>query len=150
MNPNHDQYPEGETFRQSLGKRYRTASLWQTLFFSALVIAVLSLVALLYNVIDGAFGYVAFEYRNNPTEFTSKPLEDLNKQKAVLPHSFVRVYIGMNEKKKAMEWMEESFKQRQAGLIVLGIEPSYDFLRDEPRFQRMLAELKLADGRERR
>jgi len=79
-----------------------------------------------------------------------RELEDLNKQKAVLPHSFVRVYIGMNEKKKAMEWMEESFKQHQAGLIVLGIEPSYDFLRDELRFQRMLAELKLTDGGERR
>ena len=80
MNPNHDHFPEGESFRQSLGKRYRTASIWQGLFFSALVIAILSLVALLYNVIDGAFGYVAFEYKNDPAEFTTKPLDDLNKQ----------------------------------------------------------------------
>jgi TolB-like protein/Flp pilus assembly protein TadD len=79
-----------------------------------------------------------------------RELEELNKQNAVLPHSFVRVYIGINEKKTAMDWMEESFKQHQAGLIVLGIEPSYDFLRDEPRFQKMLAELKLTDGSERR
>jgi hypothetical protein len=56
----------------------------------------------------------------------------------------------MNEKKAAMEWMEESFKQHQAALIVIGIEPSYDFLHDEPRFQRMLAELKLTDGSEQR
>jgi phosphate transport system permease protein len=80
MNPNHDHYPEGEIFRQSLNKRYRNASIWQALFFSALVIAILSLAALLYNVIDGAFGYVAFEYKNDPTEFTAKPLDDLNKQ----------------------------------------------------------------------
>lgn len=80
MSQNHDHFPEGESFRQSVTKRYRTASLWQGLFFSALVIAILSLVALLYNVIDGAFGYVAFEYKNDPTEFTSKPLGDLNKQ----------------------------------------------------------------------
>lgn len=80
MNPNHDHYPEGESLRQSLKKRYRSASLWQALFFSALVIAMLSLAALLYNVIDGAFGYAAYEYKNDPTEFTAKPLDDLNKQ----------------------------------------------------------------------
>ncbi|MDO9302667.1 MAG: hypothetical protein Q7T89_14875 [Anaerolineales bacterium] len=80
MNPANNHYPEGETLRQSLKKRYRSASLWQALFFSALVIAMLSLAALLYNVIDGAFGYVAYEYKNDPTEFTAKPLDDLNKQ----------------------------------------------------------------------
>ena len=80
MNPNRNHYPQDESFRQSLSGRYRTANIWQGLFFSALVIAILSLIALLYNVIDGAFGYVAFEYKNDPAEFTSKPLDDLNKQ----------------------------------------------------------------------
>ncbi|MDO8755731.1 MAG: phosphate ABC transporter permease PstA [Anaerolineales bacterium] len=80
MNQANNHYPEGETLRQSLKKRYRSASLWQAIFFSALVIAMISLAALLYNVIDGAFGYVAFEYKNDPTEFTAKPLDDLNKQ----------------------------------------------------------------------
>ncbi len=80
MNPNRDYYPKGEDLHRSLGRRYRSASIWQTLFFSALVIAILSLAALLYNVIDGAFGYVAFEYKNDPTEFSTKPLDALNKQ----------------------------------------------------------------------
>jgi len=73
-------YPEGDSFRQSLSGRYRIANIWQALFLSALVIAVLSLVALLYNVIDGAFGYVAFEYKNDPSKFTAKPLDDLTRQ----------------------------------------------------------------------
>jgi phosphate transport system permease protein len=80
MNPNHDHYPEGESFRRSLSGRYRTASIWQALFFSALVIAILSLAALLYNIMDGSFGYVAFEYKNDPAEFTAKPLDDLSQQ----------------------------------------------------------------------
>ena len=80
MNPNRDHYPEGEALHHSLNRRYRRASIWQTLFFSALVIAILSLAALLYNVIDGAFGYVAFEYKNDPSEFSAKPLDDLSKQ----------------------------------------------------------------------
>ena len=80
MNPTDNHYPTGESFRKSLNVRYRIASVWQGLFFSALLIAMLSLAALLYNVVDGAFGYVAFEYKNDPTEFTAKPLDDLNKQ----------------------------------------------------------------------
>ena len=77
---NHDQYPKDASFRKTLGRRYRTANIWQGLFFSALVIAIISLLALLYNVIDGAFGYVAYEYKNDPSEFTAKPLDELNKQ----------------------------------------------------------------------
>ncbi len=80
MNPTDNHYPTGESFRKSLNGRYRIASIWQAIFFSALLIALLSLAALLYNVVDGAFGYVAFEYKNDPTEFTAKPLDDLNKQ----------------------------------------------------------------------
>jgi phosphate transport system permease protein len=80
MNPTDNHYPTGESFRKSLNSRYRIASIWQALFFSALLIAMISLAALLYNVVDGAFGYVAFEYKKDPTEFTAKPLDDLNKQ----------------------------------------------------------------------
>jgi phosphate transport system permease protein len=80
MNPNRDHYPVGEALHRSLSTRYRSASFWQMLFFSALLIAMLSLAALLYNVVDGALGYVAFEYKNDPSQFTTKPLEDLNKQ----------------------------------------------------------------------
>jgi len=80
MNPNRDHYPEGEALHRSLSTRYRNASFWQALFFSALVIAMLSLAALLYNVVDGALGYVAYEYKNDPSEFTTKPLDELNKQ----------------------------------------------------------------------
>lgn len=80
MNPTDTHYPTGESFRKSLNGRYRVASIWQGVFFSALLIAMLSLAALLYNVVDGAFGYVAFEYKNDPTELTAKPLDDLNKQ----------------------------------------------------------------------
>ena len=80
MNPTDNHYPQGESFRKSLNGRYRIASIWQAIFFSALLIAMFSLAALLYNVVDGAFGYVAFEYKKDSAEFTAKPLDDLSKQ----------------------------------------------------------------------
>ncbi len=78
MNQNH--YPKDEAFHKSLSGRYRTASIWQGIFFSALAIAILSLIALLYNVVDGAFGYVAYEYKKDPASFTTKALDDLTQQ----------------------------------------------------------------------
>lgn len=80
MNPRQDNFPEGETFRQELNTRYRAASIWQALFLSALLIAIVSLTALLYNVVDGAFGYVAYDYKKDPATFTTKPLAELTKQ----------------------------------------------------------------------
>ena len=65
MNTN-NHYPQGQDFRHVLNARYRVATIWQTLFLSALLIAIISLMALIYNVVDGAFGYIAYEYKNDP------------------------------------------------------------------------------------
>ncbi|MBM3180047.1 MAG: phosphate ABC transporter permease PstA [Chloroflexi bacterium] len=80
MNPTHNHFPEGPSFRSTLNTRYRVASVWQALFFSALLIAIISLTALIYDVVDGAFGYVAYDYKKDPATFTSTPLEDLTKE----------------------------------------------------------------------
>ncbi len=80
MNPTHNHFPEGPSFRSALNTRYRVASVWQALFFSALLIAIISLTALIYDIVDGAFGYVAYDYKKDPATFTSIPLEDLTKE----------------------------------------------------------------------
>ena len=105
MNSKHNQYPEGEALHRSLSARYRSATVWQGLFFSALVIAVLSLAALLYNVIDGAFGYVAFDYKNDPAEFTAKPLDDLSQEEllAILKANLSSGAYTKLENEKPME-----------------------------------------------
>jgi phosphate transport system permease protein len=84
MNPRQDHYPEGDAFHASLGKRYLVANIWQTVFLSALLIAIISLTALLYNVVDGAFGYIAYEYKKAPTEFTSTPVAELTKDELLV------------------------------------------------------------------
>ncbi|HWS23219.1 MAG TPA: phosphate ABC transporter permease PstA [Anaerolineales bacterium] len=77
---NSQRYSQGEDFNLELQKRYRTASLWQGGFLAALVIAILALMALMYNVADGAFGYVVYEYKNQPSEFSDIPVNELTKQ----------------------------------------------------------------------
>ena len=80
MSEQNKNYPEGSAFYSELRKRYLIASIWQMLFLSALILAVLSLTALVYNVFDGAFGYVAYEYKNDPAKFTSTPIHELTKE----------------------------------------------------------------------
>lgn len=79
MNQSRDHFPEGDNLHASLRTRYRVAAIWQTLFLSALLIAIISLTALLYNVVDGAFGYVAYTYKKDPATFTSIPINELTK-----------------------------------------------------------------------
>jgi phosphate transport system permease protein len=84
MSQQNNFYPEGNDFYSALRRRYLTASIWRTLFLSALLIAILSLSALLYDVVDSAIGYVAYEYKNDPAEFTSIPLDELTKEDLVI------------------------------------------------------------------
>ncbi len=84
MSQHNEHYAQGEAFYSALRKRYLVASIWQTLFLSALLIAIISLGALIYNVVDGGFGYVAFDYKNPPTEFTSIPVAELTQEELLV------------------------------------------------------------------
>jgi len=59
--------PEGEGLRLNLARRYRVASLWRAFFAAAVLVAIVSLTALLYNVIDQAFGLVAVQNTVEPS-----------------------------------------------------------------------------------
>ncbi len=77
-------YPQGDSFYSELRTRYRSAAIWQFVFLSALLIAIISLTALIYNVVDGAFGFIAYEYKKAPTEFTATPVAELTKDELLV------------------------------------------------------------------
>ncbi|GAB4540641.1 MAG: hypothetical protein Fur002_07750 [Anaerolineales bacterium] len=70
-------YPESNELQRFIAARYRKAWLWQIVFLFALLFAVVSLSALILNVADGAFGYVAYQYKKDPASISAKPLEEL-------------------------------------------------------------------------
>ncbi len=80
---NKNSFPQDDDLRRFSENRYRMAWLWQTLFLSALLIAILSLSALLYNVMDGAMGYVAYEFKKDPASISATPLEQLTQAELV-------------------------------------------------------------------
>ncbi len=117
MNTN-NYYPQDQAFRHALSGRYRTATIWQGLFLSALLIAIISLTALIYNVVDGAFGYVAFEYKNDPAEFTSTPMAELTQAEliTILKDNLSSGAYNKLDKEQSMQ------KRSQADLYILFLE----------------------------
>ncbi len=59
-------YPEGQSLQQFISRRRRVGVVWRVLFQAATIIAILALIALLYNIVIGAFGYVAIQNTVEP------------------------------------------------------------------------------------
>jgi len=64
-------------FQDNLPRRHRTAKVWQALLLASTVIAIIVLTALLLNIIDGAFGYVAIQNSVEPDDLVLAAQEEL-------------------------------------------------------------------------
>jgi len=72
-------------FVKNLKARKRTGLVWHVVFQASTVVGIIALIALMLNVIDGAFGYVAYEARVDPDTLIvdGMPVEDQNKEQLV-------------------------------------------------------------------
>jgi serine/threonine protein kinase/TolB-like protein/Flp pilus assembly protein TadD len=68
-------------------------------------------------------------------------LQEIPPQSYVVPYDIALVYLGMREKDNALYWLEEAFKDRFGWLIWINVEPKWDVLRSDPRFQYLLRRL---------
>lgn len=75
--------PEDEQLSAYLAGRHRTGAVWQSLFLLATCIGIIALSALLYNVVNGAFGFVAVSEKVDPATLAERPLEALSKDELV-------------------------------------------------------------------
>lgn len=57
--------------------RQRIGLVWQALFLFATCLGIIGLMALLVNVVDGAFGYVLYQDKKDITAIVGKPVETL-------------------------------------------------------------------------
>ncbi len=79
----HYVYPEETELQRFIQARYRKAWIWQNLFLLSLLIAVISLTALLLDIIDGSFGYIAYEFKKDPLTISEKPIEQFTKEELI-------------------------------------------------------------------
>ena len=72
-------------FVNNLDGRNRRGAVWHVLFQVSTIIGIIALIALVLNIVDGAFGYVAYEARVDPDTLTADgvPVNDQTKEQLV-------------------------------------------------------------------
>jgi TolB-like protein/DNA-binding winged helix-turn-helix (wHTH) protein/Tfp pilus assembly protein PilF len=76
--------------------------------------------------------------RLREAEYALRKLLDLNRRQPMDPMVVVLAYVGMGKNDQAIAWLEKAYVQRSNGLTVLNVDPAYDPLRHDPRFQDLL------------
>ncbi|MEO8355032.1 MAG: phosphate ABC transporter permease PstA [Chloroflexota bacterium] len=72
-------------FTNNLGARNRNGVIWNFIFKASTVVGIIALIALMLNVINSAFGYVAYEARVDPDTLTvnGTAVEDQSREQLV-------------------------------------------------------------------
>ncbi len=70
-------------------------------------------------------------------------LKELSKQKYVPPYNIAIVHNGLGEVDAALGWLEKAYETRDVRLTFLAVEPKWDPMRSDPRFQALLRRLAL-------
>jgi hypothetical protein len=54
-------------------------------------------------------------------------------------------YARAEEKALTLEWLDKGYEQRCTGMVHLRVDPQWEFLRGEPRYEELLRRMKLQD-----
>ena len=72
-------------------------------------------------------------------------LLELNRRQEVGAEAIIWAHIGVGDNEQATAWLEKAYAQRSPALTYLKVDPRYDPLRGDPRFQDLLSRVGLAD-----
>jgi len=65
-------------------------------------------------------------------------LQELSNRQYVTPYGVGRIYAALGQKDEAFHWLEIAYEQRANWMVLLKIDPLFDDLRSDPRFQDLL------------
>jgi TolB-like protein/Tfp pilus assembly protein PilF len=68
-------------------------------------------------------------------------LRALSKQRFVSSYAFALVYFGLGQKDETFTWLEKAYEERSGALPYLKVNPTWDPLRGDPRFEKIVASL---------
>jgi len=70
-------------------------------------------------------------------------LERQSSQEYELAFHIAQIYLGLGDHEQALAWLEKACDERSIWLIWLGVDPKFDPLRSDPRFQDLLRRVGL-------
>jgi serine/threonine-protein kinase len=72
-------------------------------------------------------------------------LKELSKRRYVSAYDLALVYAGLGEKDQAFKWLEKAYEERYGWITMLKLEPRFDPLRADPRFQSLLRRMNFPE-----
>jgi len=93
---------------------------------------------------QGLLGYAYAISGDRPkAEQMLRELEEMAKRQYVNSTAFATIYLGLGEKEKALDWLDKSYQDQESACWYLKVDPIYDSVRNEPRFQALLKKVRL-------
>jgi DNA-binding winged helix-turn-helix (wHTH) protein/TolB-like protein/tetratricopeptide (TPR) repeat protein len=89
-------------------------------------------------------GYAyALAGRHDEARKVLSQLEELSKRKYVPAFFIAIIYVGLEDKDEAFDWLEKAFQERNPNLVNLKVQPIFDQIRSDPRFVNLLQRIGL-------
>ena len=64
-------------------------------------------------------------------------LQSLSQRRYISGIYFAIVYAGLKDSERTVHYLNEAFQSRQPGLVLIRIDPTFDWLRSDPKFQEL-------------
>jgi serine/threonine protein kinase/Flp pilus assembly protein TadD len=72
-------------------------------------------------------------------------LKDRSKTKYVSSYQFAVIYLGLGQNERGIAALEEAYRERSTLLGYLKMDPRFDVIRSDPRFQELLGRIHLSE-----
>ena len=69
-------------------------------------------------------------------------LKQKSKREYIAPYYMIRAYTALGEKDEALAWLQKGVETYSGGMDRLKVDPAFDPLRGDPRFQKLLRRMK--------
>jgi DNA-binding winged helix-turn-helix (wHTH) protein/Flp pilus assembly protein TadD len=91
----------------------------------------------------GALGYLYGQAGNKAAAWEILlQLKELSKTSYVSAGSFAEIHLGLGEYAEVFEWLDKALDERTSALVRLKVDPRFDDLRSDPKFQLVLRNMK--------
>ena len=69
-------------------------------------------------------------------------MNELTNEEYVTPYGIALIFAGLNDKEHAIHWLQNAYEDRSHWLVWLNLDPRFDNVRSDPRFQELLQRMK--------
>jgi tetratricopeptide (TPR) repeat protein len=109
-------------------------------------------IGLVANEPEG-LAYIGYTYATSGRKYEAQKVLDellkMSQRHYVEPYFLALIYTALDENDPAFAWLERGYEEHFSTMGALKLDPMFDSLRDDPRFENLLQRMGLSDEKER-